>query len=110
MQDQLVCDDCGSLNPRHATVCSLCGASLEEEHERAKLGDPRIIAACASILTVAWAGIAWFLLGMAYYAGGPESLTYDIDQAAVMIAVVIGLGVFVLALWGAAWKAWRAAV
>lgn len=107
MQEQLVCDDCGTLNPRHATTCSLCGASLEEEHERAKLGDPRIIAACASILTVGWLGMSWFLLGMAYATAGPSS-TYQLDSAAVMIAAVIFFGIFVCALWGAAWRAWRA--
>jgi predicted nucleic acid-binding Zn ribbon protein len=48
---ELECDDCGTINPEGATACELCGESLIEEQERAKLGNPMIlfvVAVCAT--------------------------------------------------------------
>ncbi len=107
MDDKLVCDDCGTLNDPHVKACSLCSASLEEERERKALGDPRIIAACAAVLTVAWIGVSVFLLGMGHISDVTSQYGYS-DVSIVMFGTVVFLGVFVFALWGAAWRAWKA--
>lgn len=60
--EELECDDCGSLNPAHAKSCSLCGASLSEELERAKAG-PTWLFACATLgVTALCVGTPGFLL------------------------------------------------
>lgn len=74
--NDLVCDDCGTLNPKGARECELCGASLEEEREeaeRASLVGLLFGAVVATILSFVGGAVAAKLLVI--YIGEAEHFT-----------------------------------
>lgn len=105
MSDRLVCDDCGSLNVVSAKRCELCGASLEEEAERRRSGDARVLVPVAIIATLGWVALAGATLAWSDVFGYQDSYHARIDAVGVMWFGVALVGAVVLALWRAAYHA-----